>query len=312
LLYQQCLEYFSKRNEQHDFTLENSEFLKVLQSLVLQRQSVQTKLSNAKQQIGYAALRFIDWVNVFTQWLDAWQWRTHTATNGLSAPLDHSQPNSTQFQLLTRWNTLLDEFASFATVQSSAGLSRALELLQQMTSNTVFLPKGVSAPVVISGVLEAIGREVDTCIVTGMHQDYPPPSTTDAFITKRFLHAAGHPEASPESGFVHAQKVIQNLLACASNHVVSYAITSDKNREVGMQPSPLFRNQSFTAQAQTAYQTDQIEDLEIYEDTKGPAWLEPGRAKGGSKIFENQSNCAFRAFATHQLGFFSQDEAEFG
>ena len=52
--------------------------------------------------------------------------------------------------------------------------------------------------------------------------------------------------------------------------------------------------------------------MQHYVDSRGPSWSDPGRARGGSRIFENQSLCAFKAFATHQLQFDRQDESEFG
>jgi len=310
-LYQSCLEYFSQRDQRIETTL-----LPALQQLVQQRQAVQLRLTQARESVGFAALSFTDWVQVFSDWLLTWQWRTAA---------DAMPMNSIQFQLQTRWTALLEDFASLVAVQKRAGLARALELLQQMTRNTVFLPKGANSPILISGVFEAIGREVDTCIVTGMHQDYPAPPSSDAFISNRFLFDAGHPDATAESGFLHAQAVINNLLNCAKHRCISYPKTNDQNREISMQASALFRDAEFVESApdDVGWHDQVIDnpalipeikqiDLDLYQDLKGPPWREPGRAKGGSKIFENQSNCAFKAFATHQLGFISDDETEFG
>ncbi|MGK0373992.1 MAG: putative DNA repair protein [Arenicella sp.] len=297
LLYQQCLDYFAKREQAIETSL-----LPVLIGLVESRQALQTRLTKAKQISDFAALSFTDWVQVFSDWLNQWQW--NTAIQG-------SQLNSAQYQLQTRWKALLEEFASLAAVQKSVGLNRAFELLQQMARNTVFLPKSADSPIVISGVFEAIGRKVDSCIVTGMHQEYPAPPSTDAFISNRFLMQSGHPEATAESGFVHAQSVINNLLNCASNRRISYPNANDQNREIVMQPSSLFRGESWSNGVPLSAESRQL-DLDHYEDIQGPPWLQPGRAKGGSKIFENQSNCAFKAFATHQLGFLEEAEAEFG
>ncbi|MFT4635781.1 MAG: ATP-dependent helicase/nuclease subunit B [Chitinophagales bacterium] len=297
LLYQQCLDYFAKRDHVID-----GDLLAALERLVESRQVVQHRLTKAKQASAFAALSFTDWVQVFSDWLSQWQW--NTATEG-------AQLNSVQYQLQTRWQALLEEFASLATVQKRAGLTRSFELLQQMARNTVFLPKSADSPILISGVFDAIGREVDTCIVTGMHQDYPAPPSTDAFISNRFLLQSGHPQSTAESGFVHAQSVISNLLSCAKNRRISYPSANDQNREISMQPSSLFRGAAWLNQTPIAYDSNQLK-LEAYEDIQGPPWLQPGRAKGGSKIFENQSNCAFKAFATHQLGFLEEAEAEFG
>jgi len=300
-LYQACLDYFAQRDQKIETKL-----LATLQQLVKKRQALQHRLTAKKESSDFAALRFTDWVQVFSDWLELWHWRT--TTHG-------SQMNSVQYQLQTRWHKLLEEFASLAAVQKRAGLIRALELLQQMARNTVFSPKGADSPILISGVFEAIGRQVDTCIVTGMHQDYPVPPSSDAFIPNRFLLDAGHPEAAPESGFLHARNVMNNLLNCAKNRRISYPKLSDQNREISMRPSSLFReaqwDESSLQNAVFKAENSRVQ-LEQYRDTQGPPWLEPGRAKGGSKIFENQSNCAFKAFANHQLGFVSEDETEFG
>jgi probable DNA repair protein len=305
-LYEQCCEHFAKSDVEIK-SLGDESFMQALERLVLQRQSIQQTLSSAKQNSDFSALSFNVWVGLFNDWLDAWQWRT--TSNDL-------QMNSAQYQLRNRWQVLLEEFANLATVQRRAGLNRALELLNQIASNTVFIPKCAASPIVISGFLEAIGSKVDTCIITGMTQEFPSPPAVDAFISNRFLVDAGHPQAKAESGFLHAQSVMKHLMHSANAVRVSYAVSSDTNREIAMQASPLFRNEVFSdlELKQCEQQTDVVEisHLEAYQDTQGSTWSGPGRPKGGSKIFENQSNCAFKAFVTHQLRFIDEREAEFG
>lgn len=302
LLYAQSLEYLAQRDQSVE-----GNFQQVLEHLVEQRQGFQAQLASAKQSSNYAALSFTEWAQNFADWLSLWQWRT--------APQGH-RLDSVQYQLEMRWKALLEEFAALTTVQSRVGLSRALELLQTMARNTVFQAKSVDSPIQISGLFEAVGREVDTCIVTGMNQDYPAPSLGDAFISKRFLIDVDHPDASAELAFLQAKRVMTSLLSCASHRCISYAKASDKNAGNSVQASALFRSASFIGDNHF----DQLKKtlvpgsipLQTYRDTRGTPWLEPGRAKGGSKIFENQSNCAFKAYATHQLGFLSEDETEFG
>lgn len=305
-LYEQCCEHFAK-SEVEIKSLGDESFMQALERLVLQRQSIQQALSAAKQSSDFAALSFNDWVGLFNDWLGAWQWRTTS---------NEQQMNSTQYQLRNRWQALLEEFANLATVQRRAGLNRALELLNQIARNTVFIPKCAASPIMISGLLEAIGRRVDTCIITGMTQEFPSPPAADAFISNRFLIDAGHPQAKAESGFLHAQSVMNHLMHSAKAVRVSYAISSDTNREIAMQASPLFRSEQFSdsrlKQDAQQQEVSQIIHLESYQDTQGSTWSGPGRPKGGSKIFENQSNCAFKAFVTHQLRFIDEREAEFG
>ncbi len=299
MLYQQSLDYFAQRDQVIDTNL-----LSLLENLAIQRQRLAQRLLIKKQTTNFSALRFSDWAEVFSDWLAAWHWRTAAQS---------AQLNSVQYQLETRWTALLEEFAGLEAVQKSVGMNRAFELLQQMARNTIFIPKTADSPIRISGVFEAIGRKVDTCIVTGMHQEYPVPPPNDAFISKRFLADAGHPQASADSGFMHAQSVMNNLLKSAKNRVLSYAVSDDQNREILLQPSALFRNviwHDSPCDDLTGPLADLV--LDRYQDTQGPKWSEPGRAKGGSKIFEDQSNCAFKAFATHQLRFLGDTEAEFG
>ena len=301
ILYKACIDYFIKRDQKIEI-----EFLEVLEKLVESRRAIQERLASQKEASEFAALKFADWAKIYSDWLALWQWQTAS---------DGSQLSSVQYQLKIRWQALLEEFANLSAVQQRAGLSRAMELLQQMTRNTVFSPKGANSPILISGVFEAIGRQVDTCMVTAMHQDYPAPPSGDAFISNRFLAEAGHPEAKPESGVLHAKNLITNLLNCAKYRRISYACVSDQNREASMLPSSLFKNVEWHDASLDDVVTKASVDhvvLEHYQDTQGPPWLEPGRAKGGSKIFENQSHCAFKAFVHHQLGFLGEDEAEFG
>ena len=278
-----------------------------VQNLVASRQALTDRLQSAKQSDGYAALRFSDWVTVLTEWLALWGWQT--CGRGQSM-------NSVQYQLSQRWHDLMQELAGFATVQHVAGLSRVIELLQQMVRNTIFLPKSSAAPIVISGVLEAVGREVDLCLLTGMHQDYPPPPQGDAFVPARVLAATGHPEGGTRHGFEHMSQVIDNLLACASHRIVSFAQLGD-DTEVVRQSAAKFRQIVFEEQVvdmrPVAVATSaEWEALETHVDVVGQPWPHGQSPRGGSRIFEYQSQCPFRSYATHRLGLQADDEAEFG
>jgi len=279
-------------------------FFDLLEGLVSARQAVQTRLTKAKQETGFSALSFTDWIDVIDGWLGAWGWQAVVAKSDMS---------SVQYQLLQRWQSLLLEFSGLATMQRRVGLNRMLEIIQQLARNTIFQPKAAASPIIISGVFEAIGREVDSCFLTGMHQEYPKPWQPDAFVPTRLLNSAGHPDAAADTGYVHAKNVVDSLLACADNRIISYASLNELDAEINQSPSPLFVPTLFKVASELpeSFAPDTIE-LQRYEDSKGPQWSEAARAKGGSKIFENQSLCAFKAFATHRLGFIQDDDAEFG
>lgn len=305
-LYQQCLEAKESQGEKErqEQKAETNEFLQTLTMLVKKQQALTEKLNQAKQKNQFAALNFADWVSEFSDWLATWGWSCKIVGNEL---------NTVQHQLLKRWESLLQEFAALAAVQRKTGLSRAIDLLTQMARDAMFIPKAAASPILISSILEAIGRPADYCFVLGMNESFPPAPKNDAFIPQRLLADAGHPDMSANSSFVQAQTVMNNLLNSMGDTVVSYATQSAQDREITQQCSPLFRHQQFYNQTVDANQLNVSDDsLENYQDRQGPAWQSSIRASGGSKVFENQSHCPFKAFVTHQLTFQVEQEAEFG
>ena len=298
-LYQQC----QASMEEQGKALETQGLLQGLEQLVSQRQQLVDQLVQAKQQSNFAALSFTEWVNIYSDWLESWGWSTKTVGNDL---------NTVQHQLLKRWQALLEEFAGLATVQRQVGMNKALELIQQMARDAMFIPKAVASPILVSSILEAVGRPADFCFVLGMNDSFPPPPKNDAFIAQRLLASAGHPDMSADSSFVQAKAVMQNLLDSMGDTVISYAKHSEQDVDITNQSSALFRNKSFQQGLLPSGYKSKTHELQAYTDIQGPAWPDASKAKGGSKIFENQSNCAFKAFVTHQLGFQTEEEAEFG
>lgn len=283
------------------------EFNQRLVDLVAQRQALQAKLNQVDsadepQSRSFSTLSFAEWVGVFNEWLAAWGWQTATI---------ESELNTVQHQLQQRWLSLLEEIAALSTVQRQAGLKRAIEILEQMARDAIFLPKAVASPIVISSVFEAIGRPVDMCYLTGMSQDYPAAPRPDAFVPNRLLVNSGHPDVTAEASFQQAKKVNLSLLACAKKALISYAQYNTQDTEITQQSSAIYRDSLFPQAVLESTDAPRV-DLQDYLDTQGPAWSDASRARGGSKIFENQSNCEFKAFVTHQLGFQRDDEAEFG
>jgi len=113
---------------------------------------------------------------------------------------------------------------------------------------------------------------------------------------------------------IQTYTVMQNLLDSVGDTVISYAKQGDKDTGIASQASPLFQQQAFDLE--TLEQTKPLIEsscvVESFEDTQGPSWPDASKARGGSKIFENQSNCPFKAFVTHQLQFQKEEDAEFG
>jgi len=298
-LYRECLQ---DQAETSGIGEHGSKLLPALDLLVEFLANLNQSLANARADSGFAGLSFSNWSSQFDNWLSAWGW---------SASVAGEEMNSVQFQLRERWLALLQEYALLDAVQGQAGVSRALEVLQQMVSESIFQPQAADSPILISGVYEAIGQQADICYLTGMHQNYPTPSNPDAFIPNRLLIDTGYPDANAISSLEQSKKVITSLLAPAAKVIVSYARENQQNREIENSSSSIFRTLDFIEKAPLSVDKQGAE-LESYEDIQGPSWPTSKVVKGGSSIFKNQSNCAFKAFVTHRLKFSQDDETEFG
>jgi len=301
-LYQQCLSSLEEQGQ----AIELTGFMQALEMLVHRYHDLRERLEQAKRNNQFLALSFTEWVHEFSEWLEIWGWSTKTVGNEL---------NTVQHQLLKRWESLFQEFAGLAAVQRRAGLSRAIDLVTQMARDAMFIPKAAASPILISSILEAVGRPADYCFVLGMNESFPPAPKNDAFIAQRLLASAGHPDMSADSSFAQAQTVITNLLNSVGDSVISFAQQNDQDREISQQCSPLFRHQAFSEQprlSKTLPSDNLSNQLERYQDQQGSPWQASIRASGGSKVFENQSHCPFKAFVTHQLTFQAEQEAEFG
>ena len=300
-LYQQCLD--AQPNDVNESELEG--LMQGLNVLVDKRQQLIEKIALAKEKNNFAAITFADWVSVFNDWLGDWGWSTKTVGNDL---------NTVQHQLLNRWQSLMEEFAGLVAVQRQIGMTKSLDLLQRMARDAMFIPKAVASPILISSILEAIGRPADYCFVIGMNENFPPAPKSDAFISQRLLANAGHPDMDANTSYQQANTVMQNLLDSVGDTVISYAKQGDKDTGIASQASPLFQKHVFDSKEleQTKPLIDSSHIVESFEDTQGPSWPDASKAQGGSKIFENQSNCPFKAFVTHQLQFQKEEDAEFG
>lgn len=265
-------------------------------------QQLLLELQQNAEQHGFKAMTVDAWGKSFDAWLQLWGWSTSNAESF----------DTVAYQLRERWHSLIKEFVLLNVVQSSLGLKKAIELIHQLAREAVFLPKAASAtPILIAGVFEAIGRPADLCIVTGMDENYPSLTQPDPFLATQLKQHPNYPDSNPVRQVNQAKQVIASLLSSATATTLSYAKSSEANPEVTLIPSPIFRHQTFEKANCDFQSVDSKVNLESYFDDKGQQ-VEQAFVKGGSQIFADQSNCAFRAFANHRLKIRVIEEAEFG
>lgn len=280
-----------------------SKLLEWINSLVAFRAQLKERLEQPSNS--HRTISFAEWRQVFVDWLALWGWSTAVSSDALS---------TIDYQLLERWQNFLNEFENLAVIQSSVSVTRALVLLNQQAREQVFQPKAASSPVFISGVYEAIGMQCDVCFIVGMDEQQPSPARLDAFLANPLRESQHYPSATPTRHVEQAKRVFASLESTAKRCVISYAEHDAQDPSIKRACSSIYRDQFSNADLQTKSVSKELStqiEMQVLDDQIAPA-TEAGNVKGGTTVFTNQSQCAFRAFVRHRLEAYDHDEVEFG
>jgi len=215
---------------------------------------------------------------------------------------------SVEYQTADAWSRTLSQFAATDGFAGALSMAEALTLLGRMAAETVFQPESKDAPVEVMGTLEVSGLRFDHLWVAGLHDEaWPGPPKPSPFLPVRLQRERGLPRCSPERELEFALLITRRLLASAPDVVVSYpALVED--REVS--PSPLILRVAKIEVQELALHAAPVFAETIREsramdqmvDELAPPLAEQERPRGGSKVFQYQSACPFRAFAELRLG----------
>ena len=236
-----------------------------------------------------------EWSTIFSDWLVLLGW----SENDL---------DSWHFQAHESWLETMQLFVSHDLVQGEIGLNRALQTLNSLCKDKVYMRQAKNEPILISGVLEGVGQIANYLFVTGMHEAYPPLMPKDPFLAQTSLAEQGYPFAKKETEFVYEQNKLASLLAGGKHIEVSYAHLQNEG-EYGV--TALLRAEKFS-EANSLASEIVTSKLVEYTDTEGLACLQSANIQGGSKVFENQSHCPFKAYIEHRILRQTEDEPEFG
>jgi len=206
--------------------------------------------------------------------------------------------SSEEHQAGQAWEALLLDFAKLDEVAPPPiGFPEARSRLQALAQR-VFQPQAADAPVQILGWPEAAGAEFRHLWIAGLSDDaVPPAGTPHPFLPLALQRGAGMPRASAELAAEHARREWQRLLASAPQVVASWAAT---RAEEALRPSPLLAGAAAAQVSGAAPSLLTPAPTELCEDALAPA-AEGEEIRGPARILEDQSACAFRAFAHHRL-----------
>ena len=236
-----------------------------------------------------------EWSTIFSDWLVLAGW-------------SENELDSWHFQAHESWLETMQLFVSHDLVQDEIGLSRALQTLNGLCKDKVYMRQAKDEPILISGVLEGVGQSVDYLFVIGMHEAYPPPMPKDPFISQSALAEQGFPFAKKDTEFAYEHNKLASLLAGGRHVEVSYARQHNEG-EYGV--TALLRAETFSKANNVVTEIGNSKLVE-YTDTVGLACLQSANIQGGSRVFENQSQCPFKAYIEHRLLRQTEEEPEFG
>lgn len=209
--------------------------------------------------------------------------------------------NSTEYQTLQRWHSLLEDFSRLDLV-SRAPMSRdeAIGAIQERAAKTVFRERNVGVPIEVLGVAEALGSTFDAIWITTLDSNtWPGNLGRDPLVPGPVQ--AQVPRATGDGCLAAAQAELRGLLNCAPVIQASYAQGTE---EVPVQVAGLLGPLEILEQAPLATPSPAPMEI-IAADTAAPE-LHPDsqrtKVKGGTGVLQDQSDCPFRAFAHRRLG----------
>ena len=233
------------------------------------------------------------WTKTYLQILQAANWQ------------GFEPENNDEIRLLERWDKLLDEFASLDMITTNLSSHAAIQQLTTLAANTIFQPPtNPKTQIQILGTLEAAGLNFTHLWVMDLNdKNWPAAPQLNPFIPTQLQKQLAMPHASSEHELELCQTLTNRFARSADHIVYSHAITSqDQMQNV----SPLIKHVSetnlndFDLPKFDFYATTSL-PMEKIIDEQAPQIDATTTVKGGSRIFQLQAACPFRAFAECRL-----------
>lgn len=219
--------------------------------------------------------------------------------------------DSVEYQQIEHWYRVLEELESLDDIALTLSLSDFLKLLQQLLTETIFQPKTPDSNIQILGQLEGAGLQFTHIWVAGMgHLDWPPAAAPNPFIPVSIQRAMAMPHSDAERELHFCNQLLDRYRYSADYLCLSFVgirdgivqklsglvadtPVVDKEQLFGYSPGKPYLH----------YWRVLRQSMNFYEelDVQGPVLAEEEQTRGGSGLIEDQSACAFRAFAKHRL-----------
>ncbi len=273
---------------------------------------VLNRLSIAAQRHRLEKLRsFAEWREIIEDLLAAAEWRLLAASG------------SADYQLLQRWNALLNDLSSLNGVSGPLRFPAVLDKLEHLAAHTLFTLEGGDAPVQILGISESAGLVFDS--VWWMHakaSEWPARGKAQPFLPWNLQRETHMPYADPTEDYAFALRTTKRILASGKTVVVSFALQDSDaanasahmpDREIVLAPlirevlpnTPMSIAEEFVPecfQVQPTRNSSQLETNLEHIEQEAAVPFQGTEVRGGVRFLELHAACPFRAFAELRLG----------
>jgi len=238
---------------------------------------------------------FAKWANIVNEALKILGWPGERSVNSL------------EYQVIERWLSLLEEFASLENINSEISFNEAIEQLNQIAALTIFQPQSPESSIQILGTLEAVELPFTHLWVMGLDDlNWPPAPKPNPFIPLNLQKQLSMPHATAERELIYCKKLLTQLTARAQTIIFSHAQQVD---DIHLEESPLIKDMQqltcanivLASYAPVGRVIFNSRIQEEYIDNAGSPIDASGGVKGGVNIFKYQASCPFRAFAELRL-----------
>jgi len=251
-----------------------------------------------RQSFGFHSAEY--WCDFFQQHLQLLGWPG-------SRRLD-----SQEYQQLTLWNQVLENFLQLDGTGINFSYSNAVQQLRSIAGKTPFQAQTPNSPIQILGALEGAGLQFSHCWVMGLHhRQWPPVPAPNPLLPSSLQRTHKMPHSSAERELEFARALTKHYQQCAAQVIFSSAHSDDGSE---LSPSALIRhlpalplnqliNACDTASSENYQRLSATQTWQLVDCTSAPLLdINQEPVRGGANLFKEQAACPFNAFARLRLG----------
>lgn len=214
-----------------------------------------------------------------------------------------------EIRQINAFHDALVSLVAVDAVDQRLSWGRFLSLLRTACSEVRIALTAKYSHVVVMPLARLSGLTFDHLFVMGLDEEaFPPSARPHPLLPSSLQKMHAIPMSSGELVYKASQDLWTQLLQVAPNIEISYAKHRDERE---MLPS------SFLAQIEPqSYDVPDMEKIQLplenFDDAPNVPLGVNEKVCGGTSIIKNQSDCPFRAFATHRLGISGLEETSPG